>query len=120
MKILIAVLIVIFLVLQYRLWVGEGSFANMSRLEKRVATQTEENEILEERNEALFTEVTELQTGMDAIEEHARNELGLIKDDEIFFLIVEDSPENSGSAKLNQAGSNENENSESIESIERD
>lgn len=90
MKILIAVLILIFIGLQYRLWIGDGSFADMDRLEQQVSIQESENTELEERNDALLLEVEELQTGMDAIEEHARNELGLIREGETFFLIIEE------------------------------
>ncbi len=90
MKILIAVLILIFIGLQYRLWIGDGSFADMDRLEQQVSIQESENTELEERNDALLREVEELQTGMDAIEEHARNELGLIREGETFFLIIEE------------------------------
>jgi len=89
LKILIAVLIVIFIALQYRLWIGAGSFADIARLEQQVSVQETENAELEERNTILVNEVKELQTGMDAIEEHARNELGLIEEDETFFLIIE-------------------------------
>ncbi len=90
MKILIAVLILIFIGLQYRLWVGEGSFADINRLEQQIDVQELENAELEQRNAELHNEVAELQTGMDAIEEHARNELGLIKEGETFFLIIEE------------------------------
>ena len=90
MKILIAVLILIFIGLQYRLWVGEGSFADIDRLNQQVSVQEQENTELEERNSTLVNEVEELLTGMDAIEEHARHELGLIREGEIFFLIVEE------------------------------
>jgi cell division protein FtsB len=95
LKILIAVLIVIFIALQYRLWVGEGSFADISRLQQQVSVQETENAELEERNAILVNEVEELQSGMDAVEEHARNELGLIEEGETFFLILEqeESPE---------------------------
>jgi cell division protein FtsB len=89
LKILIAVLIVIFIALQYRLWVGEGSFADIDRLEQQVTVQEAENAELEERNAVLVNEVEELQTGMDAVEEHARNELGLIEEGETFFLIID-------------------------------
>ncbi len=90
MKILIAVLILIFISLQYRLWVGVGSFADINRLDQQVGVQESENAELEERNASLLSEVKELQTGMDAIEEHARNELGLIQEGETFFLIIEE------------------------------
>jgi len=90
LKILIAVLILIFISLQYRLWIGEGSFADIDRLDQQVSVQELENVELEERNAILVNEVEELQTGMDAIEEHARNELGLIMEGETFFLIIEE------------------------------
>lgn len=90
MKILLAVLILIFIGLQYRLWIGDGSFADINRLDQQVTVQEAENAELEERNAALVREVDELQTGMDAIEEHARNELGLIREGETFFLLIEE------------------------------
>ena len=90
MKILIAVLILILIGLQYRLWIGDGSFADIDRLEQQVSVQEIENAELEDRNSTLVREVDELQTGMDAIEEHARNELGLIREGETFFLIIEE------------------------------
>ncbi len=90
MKILLAVLILIFIGLQYRLWIGDGSFADINRLDQQVSVQEMENAELEERNAALVREVDELQTGMDAIEEHARNELGLIREGETFFLLIEE------------------------------
>ena len=90
MKILIALLILIFIGLQYRLWVGDGSFADINRLDQQVGMQEVENTELEERNALLMNEVDELQTGMDAIEEHARNGLGLIREGETFFLIIEE------------------------------
>ncbi len=90
MKILLAVLILIFIGLQYRLWVGDGSFADIDRLDQQVSVQEMENAELEDRNAVLLTEVEELQTGMDAIEEHARNELGLIREGETFFLLIEE------------------------------
>lgn len=90
MKILIAVLFIILLGLQYRLWIGEGSFADINRLDDEVENQTQENTELMARNANLINEVQELQAGMDAVEEHARNELGLIQEGETFFLIVEE------------------------------
>jgi cell division protein FtsB len=90
LKILIAALILILIGLQVRLWTGTGSFADIDRLDDRVEVQAEENAALEELNDELYKEVDELKTGMDAIEERARNELGLIKEGETFFLIVED------------------------------
>ncbi len=90
LKILIALLILIFISLQYRVWVGEGSFADINRLDKQVVGQETQNGELENRNALLMNEVDELQTGMDAIEQHARNDLGLIREGEVFFLIIEE------------------------------
>lgn len=90
MKIVITVLIIILIGLQVRLWTGSGSFSEIDRLNSRVEVQAIENNELEERNNDLYKEVDELQTGLDAIEERARNDLGLIKEGETFYLIVED------------------------------
>jgi len=90
MRWLIALLVATLLVLQYRLWVGEGSLSEVWRLQKQVEAQRNENERLMERNMALDAEVTDLKQGMDAIEEHARNDLGMIKEDEVFYQVIED------------------------------
>ncbi len=89
MKALAAVLLIMMLVLQYRLWVGEGSFAELRHLQSRVQAQQLENEELQERNAALEIEVLNLKEGLEAVEERARNDLGMIRDDETFYLIVE-------------------------------
>lgn len=102
MKILIAGLFIILLGLQYRLWVGEGSFADIDRLSEEVSYQSLENSELSARNASLIREVQELQEGMDAIEEHARNELGLIQEGETFFLIVEDEGQTSRESTAGQ------------------
>ncbi|MEE8343418.1 MAG: cell division protein FtsB [Gammaproteobacteria bacterium] len=90
MRWLIALLVAILLILQYRLWVGEGSLSEVWRLQQQVEAQRKENKRLMERNMALDAEVTDLKQGMDAIEEHARNDLGMIKEDEIFYQVIED------------------------------
>lgn len=89
MRILQGLLIIIILGLQIRLWTGPGSLAEMSRLEESIAAQEEENAELESRNLELLTEVEELKNGTDAIEEMARNDLGLIKEGETFYMIVD-------------------------------
>lgn len=83
----------VFLVgLQYRLWVGEGSLAEKSRLAREIALQESENVALRERNRQLAVEVLELKTGLDGIEERARYDLGMVKKGETFFMIVADKP----------------------------
>lgn len=89
MRILQGLLIVIILGLQVRLWIGPGSFAEIDRLEDAIDEQAAENATLEARNKALLNEVDELKTGTDAIEEMARQDLGLIKDGETFYMIVD-------------------------------
>lgn len=91
MKKLLAVLVILFVALQYRLWIGEGSMAHAQRLEHEIALQRNINEQLIERNRVLDVEVKELKTGLDTIEERARHDIGLIKRDETFFMILEES-----------------------------
>lgn len=89
MKWLAALLTGLVLILQYQLWIGDGSLAELRRLEARVDAQEQENERLHERNEALETEVVDLKQGLDAVEERARGDLGMIREDETFYRIVE-------------------------------
>lgn len=89
MRWLLALLIFFFLGLQYRLWFGEGSWANIVSLEKKLADQQVVTQGLEERNAILEQEVYSLKNGDDAIEERARVELGMIKEGETFYLLVD-------------------------------
>lgn len=90
MRILVAILLILFLVLQYDLWVGEGSLATVWHLHNAIETQQTENEQLQARNKALEAEVRDLKTGLDAVEERARSELGMIKQDETFIQVVDE------------------------------
>ena len=90
MRWLIWLLVVLLLLLQYRLWVGDGSLAEVWDLYQQVELQRDENERLSERNQALEAEVKDLKQGLEAIEERAREELGMIKDGETFYQIIED------------------------------
>lgn len=78
-----------FIALQFRLWVGEGSLAEYWGLKSKISEQQAENERLRERNEELRAEVVDLKQGMEAIEERTRSELGMIKEGETFFQLVE-------------------------------
>ncbi len=89
MKILIAVLSILFIVLQIKLWAGSGSVRDIWRLNDTVAAQQRENSVLRERNNALQAEVQDLKTGYAAVEERARTELGMIKADETFYQVVQ-------------------------------
>ncbi|EZH84161.1 cell division protein FtsB [Ectopseudomonas composti] len=86
---LFVVLILLLAGLQYRLWVGEGSLAQVSRLQQQIAEQQGENERLLERNRILEAEVMELKRGMETVEERARQELGMLKEGETLYLLTE-------------------------------
>ncbi len=85
MRIVLIVLVVLLLLVQIRLW---QELAELRSLRALVAEQQEENRRLFDRNDALAAEVEDLRAGLQAIEERARAELGLIREDEEFFLIV--------------------------------
>jgi len=80
----------LFAVLQYRLWVGEGSLAHVTQLKQDIASQKSENEKLLERNRVLTAEVIELKQGLETIEERARHELGMVKEGETLFQLSGD------------------------------
>ena len=92
MKIFIVILVVLLLLLNYRLWFSEGSFSHRTELQQQIDQQQAENTRLRERNQVLALEVEELKSGLDSIEERAREQMGMIKKDETFFMIVK--PEN--------------------------
>lgn len=98
MRWLLIILLVLFGLLQYRLWVGDGSLAEVWRLHKAVQEQREENKNLRDRNEALEAEVRDLKTGSEAIEERARSELGMIRDGETFYQVVEPAKDDGNTA----------------------
>ncbi len=86
---LILVLILLLGALQYRLWVGEGSLAELHSLKREIAFEESELERLRARNRELQAEVDDLREGSEAIEERARSELGMIKPGEIFIQVIE-------------------------------
>jgi cell division protein FtsB len=88
MKVLIAILVVMFLSLQYQLWAGEGSLPEVWKLEDELAKQRQDNLALQKRNMSLAAEVEDLKKGLDAVEEYARDELGMIKENEVFYQII--------------------------------
>lgn len=104
MRILLAILIIALVLLQAKLWLGEGGYSDVQRLRERVVEQEEENAVLKARNETLRAEVEDLREGLEAVEERARSELGMIREDEEFYLVVP-APENNGSGdQLSQDG----------------
>ncbi|MFC4258731.1 cell division protein FtsB [Marinobacter lacisalsi] len=89
MKVLWSIMVILIVLLQVRLWVGEGSYAQVWGLSETIAEQRQENAKLAARNERLYAEVRNLGSGQGAVEERARKDLGLIRDDETFFLVLE-------------------------------
>lgn len=88
-RLVVALLLVMLVWLQFRLWVGEGSLAEVYSLRKEISAQRLELEALQRRNAALQAEVDDLKEGLAAIEERARTELGMIKEGETFYQVVE-------------------------------
>jgi len=89
MRSLIIVLSLLLLLLQYPLWFSEASLPDAWHLQAKIETQQQENKKLEERNRLLKAEVEELKSGLEVVEEKARTELGLIKQGETFFQVIE-------------------------------
>ncbi len=89
LKLLLGVLAILFVLLQYRLWFGKGSLAEVFKLERELAGQTHQTEALEGRNEELRAEVGSLRKDDDAMEARARQELGLIREGETYFQLLE-------------------------------
>ena len=83
------ILIALIAALQYPLWLGKGSWSNVWEVDRQLHDQIQTNQKLRARNAALDAEVRNLKQGLEAIEERARSELGMIKQDEIFFQILE-------------------------------
>jgi cell division protein FtsB len=93
MRWLIAILLMLLVLLQVKLWFGEGGFTEVRRLEGRVEEQVERNATLEKRNAELQAEVEDLRERLDAVEERARSELGLIREGEEFYQVVPAPPD---------------------------
>jgi cell division protein FtsB len=89
-RLLVAILVILLLVLQYRLWFSDGGLVKMWQLSAALEQQKQENARLLERNRALEAEVIDLKQGLQAIEERARTELGMVKKDETFFQVIDD------------------------------
>lgn len=82
-------LVVLLGLLQFRLWVGEGSLAQLHALKQQKTEDQAEVERLRARNQALIAEVESLKRGLEAIEERARHDLGMIQKGELFLQVIE-------------------------------
>jgi cell division protein FtsB len=91
-RLLLLVMLLLAGALQYRLWMSPQGVPEVWRLAHSLASQRAENESLSARNERLQAEVDDLRQGLDAVEERARTELGMVGPDESFFQVVESQP----------------------------
>ncbi len=90
MRVVLILLVVLFVLLQYKLWSDDGGIAEIWRLQRAIEAQQREIDDLKQRNAALQAEVEDLRGGLAAIEERARSELGLIKEGETFFQAIDE------------------------------
>lgn len=88
MRLATLIIIVVIVLLQWPMWLGKGSWATVLQLQEQLEHQRSANQKLSARNQSLSAEVTNLKTGFDAVEERARSELGMIRQDEVFFQVL--------------------------------
>jgi len=86
-RLLPLVLAALIVAIQYPLWLGKGSWLRVWEVDRQIRAQRDTNATLKARNDALDAEVRDLKQGLEAIEERARSELGMIKQDELFFQV---------------------------------
>lgn len=99
MRLLAITLTGLIVLIQYPLWLGKGGLLRVWEMERQIGVQQETNGRLQVRNAALDAEVRDLKQGLEAIEERARSELGMIRRDEIFFQVLENAPAGSPAAR---------------------
>ena len=88
LRIVPVVLVVLLLILQLQLWTGRGSVRDVSKLEQKLAQQKDANARASLANDRLASEVNDLTEGLEMVEERARQELGMVKPDEVFVQIT--------------------------------
>lgn len=91
-KIAAYVLLVILVLLQYPLWLGDGGVIAVWRLNREIAAQQKENAQLKDRNQTLEAQVNDLKQGLEVIEGRARSELGMVKKGETFYQVIDPKP----------------------------
>lgn len=89
MRALSLILVALIVLIQYPLWLGKGSWLRVWEVDRQIKSQQDKNVKLLARNQTLDAEVRDLKQGFDAIEERARSELGMVKQDEVFFHMLE-------------------------------
>jgi cell division protein FtsB len=105
MKIVTLILVVLLLLLQYPLWLGRGGWLKVWELHRQVVQQQQTNAQTAARNATLDADVRDLKQGTEAIEERARNDLGMVKKDEVYYQILDDAPASSVPAATNSPAS---------------
>ena len=90
MRILAIIFAALIVALQYPMWLGKGGWLRVRELDRQVEAQKHVNAELQTRNAALDAEVRDLKQGLEAVEERARSELGMIRQDEVFFQLPQD------------------------------
>jgi len=88
-KIIAVVLLALLIWLQYKIWLQDGGIPEVIQLQQDVEQVKSEVEQLQERNSSLNAEVKDLKKGLDAIEERARSEMGMIKEGEVYYQVIE-------------------------------
>ena len=104
MRILALVFAVLVIALQYPIWMGKGGWVRVREFDRQLEAQKQANEQLKARNAVLDAEVRDLKHGFDAIEERARSELGMIRQDEVFFQLPADNASRKQPAAADSAG----------------
>jgi cell division protein FtsB len=89
MRLLAFALAALTVLIQYPLWFGKGGWLRVAELEREVQAQRDKNAGLTARNAVMDEEVRDLKEGLDAVEELARFELGMVRKDEVFFQVVD-------------------------------
>ena len=89
MKILALVLLILLVWLQYKIWLQDGGIPEVLQLQQEVESVKTEVGKLEERNASLDAEVQDLKKGLDAIEERARSEMGMIREGEVYYQVID-------------------------------
>ena len=89
MRWILIFIVIILIGLQYRLWFGQGSWEQIVSLNRELQEQNLFNQRLRARNQVIENEVRDLKSGLESVEERARSELGLIKEGETFYLLID-------------------------------
>ncbi|MES2181815.1 MAG: cell division protein FtsB [Pseudomonadota bacterium] len=105
MRALTLIFVILIALLQYPLWLGKGSWLRVWDLNRQIAEQQDKNNALKARNDTLDAEVRDLKSGRAAIEERARSELGMVKQDEVFYQVLESSMLKPAAQQANQTTS---------------